>query len=314
MYDFLIEETEFSLAYENIVRNMEKGKNCGEYVEKHHVHPRSLGGNDNEENLVYLGKEHFDVHKLLFQHFDLIGIEPQRSKMAKAWHMMFIDSHNNREDKFDSEDWVKCRKANAEAQKMFANEIQENGKTRAKNWGEKAMSTMSKQLEDGTTILEKRSKTRHETMLSIDENGKSGYQRASEKTAKIVTTKKVNGVKMSRVRALNASKTKKKDVDENGLNTYERTNRESGKKRSLEGTQAKEKHPLAMKVKIYNENDVLVNEANGNLEDICKENGYPWRAFQISYRNGGERLYTKSTPNNKEYTKFTNWYVIKEKK
>lgn len=58
--------------------------NCGDrYHERHHIIPRCLNGNDDENNLIDLyAHEHFIAHKLL-------AIEnPNNDKLIYAWHMM----------------------------------------------------------------------------------------------------------------------------------------------------------------------------------------------------------------------------------
>lgn len=64
----------------------------GTYVEKHHIIPRSLGGNDEESNLIILtGREHFIAHMILWKVFG--------GKMATAfWFMSF----NNRKHCFNN--------------------------------------------------------------------------------------------------------------------------------------------------------------------------------------------------------------------
>jgi len=60
-------------------------KNSGCYVERHHIVPRSLGGTNNKENLVFLtAREHFVAHWLLFK----FKVGEDKSKMARAWFRM----------------------------------------------------------------------------------------------------------------------------------------------------------------------------------------------------------------------------------
>lgn len=55
----------YKKVYDDICENA-KNRNLLGYSEKHHIIPRSLGGNNSEENLVDLtGREHFIAHKLL---------------------------------------------------------------------------------------------------------------------------------------------------------------------------------------------------------------------------------------------------------
>lgn len=60
-------------------------KNTDTYLERHHIIPRSLGGDDDKDNLVFLtAREHFLAHWLLFK----IKIGHEKSKMANAWFRM----------------------------------------------------------------------------------------------------------------------------------------------------------------------------------------------------------------------------------
>jgi hypothetical protein len=59
------------------------------YIEKHHVIPKSFGGEDTNENLVYLtAKEHFVCHLLLTKM--TTGLQ-RRSMAFAAWQMTHID-------------------------------------------------------------------------------------------------------------------------------------------------------------------------------------------------------------------------------
>lgn len=57
---------------------------CGEeYHERHHIVPRSVGGSDDEDNLIDLyAREHYEAHKLLHEE------NPENEKLAFAWWMM----------------------------------------------------------------------------------------------------------------------------------------------------------------------------------------------------------------------------------
>jgi hypothetical protein len=57
---------------------------CGEeYHERHHIVPRSVGGSDDEDNLIDLyAREHYEAHKLLHEE------NQENEKLAFAWWMM----------------------------------------------------------------------------------------------------------------------------------------------------------------------------------------------------------------------------------
>ena len=79
----------YKLWYDNLCssrRYLNREKSSGDYYEKHHIIPRSLGGSDEEENLVLLtAREHFIAHLLLTKFTE----GKDRSKMVYAlWRMV----------------------------------------------------------------------------------------------------------------------------------------------------------------------------------------------------------------------------------
>jgi hypothetical protein len=53
------------------------------YYERHHIFPKSMGGTDNDENLVLLtSREHYIIHKIL------IKLYPNNIQLVRAFHMM----------------------------------------------------------------------------------------------------------------------------------------------------------------------------------------------------------------------------------
>ena len=56
-----------------------------DYKETHHIIPRCLGGEDNEDNLIGLTpREHFIAHKLLAEE------NPTINKLTFAFHLMSV--------------------------------------------------------------------------------------------------------------------------------------------------------------------------------------------------------------------------------
>ena len=98
----------------------------------------------------------------------------------------------------------------------------------------------------------------------------------------------------------------------------------TGKKRSkeycleaskrMEGKYIGDKNPSAIKVEIYDSNNLLQFECNGNFELICKENGLPIKALRKSYYNNGKPIYMGKTIKKeilRENQEFIGWYAIK---
>lgn len=67
------------------------------YYESHHIHPRSLGGIDDKDNLILLkGREHFLVHWLLTKFIS--GSE--KYKMMNAFDSMFTGNKKQKENRY----------------------------------------------------------------------------------------------------------------------------------------------------------------------------------------------------------------------
>lgn len=86
-----LQEKEDYLNYKSFIDNIidTRGRfGCGsEYHEKHHIVPRCMGGNDDDNNLIDLfAEEHFIVHKLLAQE------NPDNEKLTFAWWIMSTKS------------------------------------------------------------------------------------------------------------------------------------------------------------------------------------------------------------------------------
>lgn len=143
-----------------------------------------------------------------------------------------------------------------------------------------------------------------ETMTGIVSNtkGKTRSIDAIEKAARSNT-----GKKRSKEQCENISNSLKgrKLSDEHKKNVSE------GRKGLLTG----EDNPSAAKINIYNDDDELMFECNGNFQKVCEENNLPSMALIRSYRNNGKRLYqtdaAKTKAKNNGNEKFINWYSIK---
>ena len=76
-----------TITYDEFIQNIltTRGRfNCeDQYHERHHIVPRSVGGSDNDDNLIDLyPREHFEAHKLL-------ALEnPENDSLMYAWWMM----------------------------------------------------------------------------------------------------------------------------------------------------------------------------------------------------------------------------------
>lgn len=93
-------------------------KTASEYVERHHILPRSLGGSNHKINLVYLtAKEHFICHWLLYKFSTGIN----KSKMANAWFRMC--QKNDSQSRYYSRNYKLARKAFSENNPFKSSDI-----------------------------------------------------------------------------------------------------------------------------------------------------------------------------------------------
>lgn len=74
------------MLYQEFINSIKESRPLNEWFEyshRHHIIPRCVGGNDNEDNLIYLTpKEHFIAHKLLYQE------NPYNVKLFYAYWIM----------------------------------------------------------------------------------------------------------------------------------------------------------------------------------------------------------------------------------
>jgi hypothetical protein len=104
-----------SLINKTITRNWDK-KTSKCYVEKHHIIPRSLGGNNNKDNLVYLtAREHFIAHLLLSKMYS----GESKSKMQLALYMFIKNPSLTSNRKMTSYSYEYAKKCLANATKAI---------------------------------------------------------------------------------------------------------------------------------------------------------------------------------------------------
>jgi hypothetical protein len=111
-------DNEFTKKYFDIVSNANNrcpGNNSRRianklvgYVERHHIKPKSLGGPDDPENLVWLtAEEHLEVHLLLV---NMVEDKESRRKMHSAAVRMCNPQSRNQQRLFKKDDYSELRK------------------------------------------------------------------------------------------------------------------------------------------------------------------------------------------------------------
>ena len=78
-------------------KTMNRQKGDSQYYEKHHILPKSLGGDNNNANLVLLtSKEHYLAHLLLYNHYKNIGGKSFRKMAFALVSMLGSNKHQQR--------------------------------------------------------------------------------------------------------------------------------------------------------------------------------------------------------------------------
>lgn len=96
----------YSRIYENLIFSAKNRKKPKCYCEKHHIVPKSMGGDDSKENLVILtAREHFLAHWLLKKIYN-------NKEMIYAFHAMTKPVGNNRQ-RYTSRSFKYAREAMA---------------------------------------------------------------------------------------------------------------------------------------------------------------------------------------------------------
>jgi len=81
----MFNDTKYTKWYYSIIEKAKLNNNSNSYTERHHIIPRSFGGNNSKNNLVYLSaREHFICHLLLTK----MTNGNNRHKMLHAFMLM----------------------------------------------------------------------------------------------------------------------------------------------------------------------------------------------------------------------------------
>lgn len=136
----------YSQIYFKIIENRKNNPYSG-YVEQHHILPKSLGGLDNQDNLINLtAKEHFICHLLLTKIYS--EKTPEYYKMIKAFMMMLTCKSNNQNRAINSKKYEYLRIKFSEAQKISQSGIRNSqfGKKKTEEQKEKIRQSVCETL------------------------------------------------------------------------------------------------------------------------------------------------------------------------
>lgn len=137
----MFNNSKYTKWYFKIIENAQKRFNLSGYVERHHIIPRSLSGNDDKENLVNLtAKEHFICHLLLTKMTS--GLDNR-----KMWHALWGMANQKR---IYQDRYVICSRQYEHIKKNNAKLLSEKflGKPSGRKgqpctWGDKISKTLS---------------------------------------------------------------------------------------------------------------------------------------------------------------------------
>lgn len=192
----------YKRIYDIIIKNRKQNSlEDGEYSEKHHIIPRSLGGDEGSENLVRLtAREHFIVHALLAEMYERESFEWY--KMNHAF-MMMKSSMMNHMRYFNSRLY--------ELKRKDFSQVMSNSQTGEKN----SQYGKLKSKETKTKIRQ----TLHKTLGILD-----GLTYSERKLIESIERKKnhtVNGIYINRLRIKTIKKVFNIDLEDrcgNGIN------------------------------------------------------------------------------------------------
>ncbi len=123
------------------------------------------------------------------------------------------------------------------------------------------------------------------TKSKKDNNGKSIFQKASEKSAETMI--------------------------KNG--TYIKNGIKSSKTRMLKGLSKGMKNPKAKLIHIFDKNDNLVYVCKGNSREVCRVNNLPFNRFHSSWLNNSKRININKIGLNPDYynanKQYNGWYA-----
>ncbi len=185
----MFKENKYTRIYFNIMETRKNRILCENmYYENHHIIPKSLGGKNNIENMIYLtAKEHFIVHWLLTK-----MCEDRNSirKMKYAFFCMVNLVNRNHKRFFSSRQFEIARKHNVDANKM-------GNSNKGSKWSDESKKKLSKsKLGNKNRVAKKHSKESKEIMslkrigITLSEETKKKMSKSKSGVKKSDETKK----------------------------------------------------------------------------------------------------------------------------
>jgi len=150
----LFNKSKYTKWYWSIINTAKSRQFLNGYVEKHHLIPQSLGGSDEEKNLVYLSaKEHYICHHLLTK---MCISNKHKYKMWYAFFFMHTDPKSEDNRYYTARSYSHAKKLMSEAKRnqMIGESNHFYGKKHSgetkqkmsKNWNKKAKRNVDKNI------------------------------------------------------------------------------------------------------------------------------------------------------------------------
>lgn len=195
-------QNKYTNWYNNIVSHARSRHNINEYLENHHIIPKSLGGTNEETNLVKLTpKEHFICHMLLPK----MTFGTNKSKMIRAaWMIATMGNKHQKRIKVNSrtycslkEAWIKVTKTKGPMSEETKNKLRKPKSEEHK----RKLSETRKGKKFGYTHSEET-----KNKISVANKGKIGIPKTEEQKQK--QSLAIKGRKQSQDHILKRSQTR----------------------------------------------------------------------------------------------------------
>lgn len=178
-------ENKYTRWYYSIINNAQ-ARTTLEYSEKHHIIPKSLGGNNDEENLVQLtAREHYVCHLLLTKM--TYGMS-KRKMLFALWRMVHGNKSQNRHVLNNRQyDYAKRKMVESISSQNTGMLLSEEHKQKLKGktpWNKGKKGVMSEEAKRKISESRRTSKSSEETKLKIA-NSLAGKKRSIETRCKM---------------------------------------------------------------------------------------------------------------------------------
>ncbi len=285
IYDLNALTEYLQLCKENI--NTEKSQ----LTEAHHILPKSIfkdykSFKDNPWNRVYLTyKNHYLAHILLAKAI--------RGKMLFALNRMFTLKKYSFENIEDEKEIIKLKIL---YRKISAKHLKSIGSNK-----ESILKRVINRILNGNYIVSNKTKLKQSNSKLGTKLSNETKNKISKKLKNIPKTKEHN----EKVRLSLLGKKHSQERINNQKIAFSLIDRSANK------------NPSAIRINIYNDNNILMYECFGTFDKICKENNLPNKALRKSYYNNGKPIYTGKTIKKEiliKYKNYINWYALKIEK